>query len=59
MQIGVWWNDFVRYVWFIDWDDFDILLHIHIQFYSLFQKKKIQQINKNKAKLTILLMLTL
>ena len=27
-KLSVWWNDFVSYVWFIDWDDFDIFLHL-------------------------------
>ena len=27
-KLSVWWNHFVSYVWFIDWDYFDIFLHL-------------------------------
>ena len=29
-KLSVWWNDFVSYVWFIDWDDFDIFFHLQL-----------------------------
>ena len=27
-KLSAWWNDFVSYAWFIEWDDFDIFLYL-------------------------------